>query len=241
MTDSQPSLTSPITTMDDGVALVTLDDGKANAISHAVLEGVHAALDAAEGDDATAAVVIAGRPGKFSAGFDLSVMTESEEAMRGLVGAGAQLLARIASFPLPVVAAGTGHALAAGALMLLACDTRVGAEGAFKIGLNEVGIGMPLPQFALELAQERLDPQQLVAATLQAQVYDPAGALAAGYLDELVPPDAAVATAVERAKALAGLRRGAYAQTKARLRGPVSERIRSGLETDLSSVGTPTP
>ena len=128
-------------------------------------------------------MVITGRQGKFSAGFDLATMTESTESMRELVTAGAQLLMRLYGFGLPTVAACNGHALAAGALVLLSCDRRIGAEGPAKIGLNEVAIGMALPIFAVELARDRLQPAQLTPALMAARIYDPAGAVDAGYLD----------------------------------------------------------
>lgn len=241
MTDSSSPTDSLTTSVDDGVAVVAFDDGKANAVSHAVVDALHAALDAAEADDAVQSIVIVGRPGMFSAGFHLPTMTESLESMRGLVGAGARLLARMATCPLPIVAAASGHALANGALMLLASDTRVGAEGTFKIGLNEVGIGMQLPVFAIDLARERLAADHLIPATLQARIYDPAGAVEAGYLDEVVPADDLLATAVDRARALGQIRRSAYAETKTRLRGPVAEHMLATLDEDLASVAVPTP
>src|SRR3954447_25850634 len=132
--------------LDGGVAVITIDDGKANAYSHEVLSSVHDARDQAE-KDATA-VLLAGRPGRFSAGFDLSVMTSGVDPMRNLVTAGAELLLRVFTFPMPVVMACTGHALAAGGLMLLVGDRRIGAEGPFKIGLKEGALRMPLPIFA---------------------------------------------------------------------------------------------
>ncbi len=140
-------------------------------------------------EDEAGALLLTGREGKLSAGFDLSVMTSGEEAMQGLVRSGAELLVRWYASPLPTVAACTGHALAMGSLLLLASDTRIGAEGPFKLGLNEVAIGMGLPIFAVELARDRLSPRAFTAATIQGQVYDPAGALEAGYLDRLVAAD----------------------------------------------------
>ncbi len=124
----------------EGVARLSLDDGKANAISHAMLDAVNGALDRAEKE--AGAVLIAGRPGRFSAGFDLSVMRSGGAAVGELVGGGARLALRLYEFPSPVVAACTGHALAMGAILLLASDTRLGARGDFKLGLNEVAIGM---------------------------------------------------------------------------------------------------
>ena len=113
-------------------------------------------------------------------------MTSGVEAMQGLVRSGAELLVRLYASPLATVAACTGHALAMGSLLLLASDTRIGADGPFKLGLNEVAIGMGLPIFAVELARDRLSPRHFTAATVQGQVFDPAGAVEAGYLDRLV-------------------------------------------------------
>jgi len=223
--------------LDDGVAVITLDDGKANAISHDTLRAVHEALDRAESD--ARSVVITGRQGKFSAGFDLATMTESTESMRELVTAGAQMLMRLYGFGLPTVAACNGHALAAGALVLLSCDRRIGAEGPAKIGLNEVAIGMALPIFAVELARDRLQPAQLTSALMAARIYDPAGAVEAGYLDMVVPEFDLLTTALAEARALGELRTGAYARTKSTTRGGVIERILATLDDDMSSMTGP--
>src|SRR5690606_38722158 len=131
--------------LSDDVAVNTFDAGKANALGHAAIDASNAALDRAEIDDN--AVVIATRPGRFSAGFDLSVMQGGIDDVRALVRAGAHLCLRISTLPRPVVLACTGHALAAGAILLMSADVRVGAAGEFKIGLNEVAIGMPVPHF----------------------------------------------------------------------------------------------
>jgi enoyl-CoA hydratase len=223
--------------LDDGVAVVTLDDGKANAISHTTLGELGDALDRAEKE--ARSVVIAGRHGRFSAGFDLATMTESAESMRGLVIEGARTLMRIYGYPLPTVAACTGHALAAGALVLLSCDQRIGADGSAKIGLNEVAIGMALPIFAVELARERLQPSELTAATMGARVYDPAGAAAAGYLDEVVPDFEVIAAAITHARALGELRTGAYARTKSVVRAAMIEQILDTLEADMADLAPP--
>ena len=231
-------MSKPLTyRLDGGVAVITLDDGKANAIGHGTVSAVHEALDRAESE--ARAVVIAGRPGRFSAGFDLATMTESTESMRELVLAGGRMLMRLYGFGLPTVAACTGHALAAGALVLLACDQRIGGEGPAKIGLNEVAIGMALPVFAVELARQRLQPAHFTAATMGAQVYDPAGAVNAGYLDSTVPEFDLLTAALAQAKALGDLRTGAYARTKSVARGEVIEQVLASLEDDLASITGP--
>jgi enoyl-CoA hydratase len=219
--------------LDGDVAVITFDDGKANALSHAAIEALDVALDRAAGQ--SKAVVIVGRPGRFSAGFDLSVMKGGIDAVRALVRAGADLTVRIYSFEQPVVIAATGHALAAGAILLMAADVRIGTEGEFKIGLNEVAIGMPVPHFAAELARDRLSRRHLTAATALATIYDPVGAVDAGYLDAVAPPDSVVDTAKQRAAALAAtLSPEGFRATRKTVRGPVADAIRATLDADLA-------
>lgn len=230
MTTSGPLTIS----IDDGVALLHLDDGKANALSYQVLEQLHEGLDRAEAE--AEAVVIAGRPGRFSAGFDLSVMTAGDKPMQDLLLAGAEWILRLYAHPQATVAACSGHALAAGAVTLLACDTRIGVEGDFKIGLNEVDIGLALPEFAVELARDRLAPHHLVRATAQAEIYDPAGAVDAGYLDQLVPAEQVLEAAMDEARRLSELRRGAVRETKSRLRSDTLRRVRGTLTDDIAAL-----
>jgi enoyl-CoA hydratase len=219
------------------VALVRFDDGKANALSHAAIDALHAALDRAEKE--AGAVCLAGREGRFCAGFDLAVMRSGPEPMRRLVAAGAELLLRIAVHPLPIAMACTGHALAAGALLLLAADSRIGARGEFKIGLNEVAIGMPLPVFAYELARERLSKRHLLRATTQAEVYAPEAALDAGFLDSLREPGEVPGAALGEGRRLAALPQPAFARTKAALRGALVAGIRASLAEDMARLAGP--
>jgi len=224
-------------TIEDGVAVVRLDDGKVNVVSHRVIELLHAALDRAEAE--ARAVAIIGREGKLSAGFDLTEMTAGIDRARALVGAGGRLLMRIFGHPQPVTVAVTGHALAAGALLTLACDTRVGADGPAKIGLNETAIGMGLPLYATELAQARLAPTHLTRAALQAEIYDPAGAVEAGYLDRVVPAAECETAAVDDARRLGQLRTGAHSHTKLALRQPIIDRVLAGLDADMARISAP--
>jgi len=221
----------------DSVALLRFDDGRANVASHASIAAIDLALSRAE-KEASAAVLI-GRPGRFSAGFDLSVINQGAEASRALVTAGGELLVRIVESEVPLVAACSGHALAMGALLLLAADYRVGASGDFKLGLNEVAIKLTLPIFALELAQARLAREQLTRATTLAEVFDPAGALAAGYLDRVVAPERLEAEALALASQLAQLSLSAYRATKRKLRGALVERIRTTLKQDMAGWTVP--
>ncbi|MGH9111807.1 MAG: crotonase/enoyl-CoA hydratase family protein [Acidimicrobiales bacterium] len=220
------------TTIDDGVAVLGFDDGKANVLSHAAVDAFGEALDRAAAE--ARAVCIVGREGKLSAGFDLSVMTAGPDAARELVTKGGELLMRLYLHPQPVVVAVTGHALAAGALLLLACDVRIGADMPAKIGLNETAIGMSLPRFAIELAHDRLAPTALTRATLAAEIYDPRGAVDAGYLDRVVPLEAVAGEAIAEARRLGAYRTGAYAQTKEALRRPTADRVLAGAAADLA-------
>ncbi len=220
------------------VAVITVDDGRANALGHEALAGIDDALTRAESE--ASAAVIAGRPGKFSAGFDLATMTAGEEPMRALVVAGAELLCRVMLSPVPVVAACTGHALAAGGLLLLVCDRRIGAEGAFKVGLNEVAIGMPLPKFGVDLARYRCPPS-LFDRVILGEVRSPEDAVAAGFLDEVVAEDAVIARALAVATEMSALRRGAVARTKAAARGVLAEDIRATVRADMASISGPGP
>lgn len=218
---------SPVTyTLVGDVAVIDLDDGKANAISFAMLDGLGAAV--ARARDESRAVVIAGRSGRFSAGFDLSVV--GGERTLELMGRGAELTLDLWTLPVPLVYAVTGHALAMGAVLLCCADYRVAAEGPFKLGLNEVRINLAVPAFATELARARLNPAHFTRATLLAEVYDPVGAHEAGWVDEVVAleecHDRAVALATAWAAELAP---GAFRATRTIVRGPLATELRALL------------
>ncbi len=170
---SDPAADPVTCDIEDGVAVVRLDDGKVNVVSHRVIELLHAAFDRAL--DEASAVAIIGRDGKLSAGFDLTEMTAGIERTQALVGAGGHLLMRAYGHPQPVVLGVTGHALAAGALLCLVCDLRIGGDGPAKIGLNETAIGMGLPHYGWSLALERLEPAHLRRGAVQAEIYDAVG------------------------------------------------------------------
>jgi enoyl-CoA hydratase len=223
----------------DHVAILTFDDGKANVYSHEALDALSAGLDRAEADPEAHAVLLVGRPGRFSAGFDLPTMTAGPESMRGLVKAGAQFTARLLMEPMPVVAACTGHALAAGALVLLAADHRVGMDGDWKIGLNEVSIGMALPGWAVELARYRLTPSEFDWAAVLGQTGNPQQARAAGFLDRVVAPEELLEEATAAAVRLSGLVSAAVAGTKTRAREMLVRRMLDGLDADLEGLTGP--
>jgi enoyl-CoA hydratase len=225
-------------TLDDKVAVLQMDDGKANALSRSMLDALGHALDRAEQD--ASAIVLAGRAERFCAGFDLRVMMSGPDAAKDLLRAGAGLFMRLYGSPLPLVIACTGHALAGGALVVLTGDYRIGAAGAYRIGLNEVSLGMPVPVLAMELARDRLHPSELTRATLLAQIYDPDTAVAAGYLDKVVPAEQVVEAARAEAVRLAALARSAFKASKQRLRRAQIEHITSSLDADMRDLMMPT-
>lgn len=222
MNDNQPTTAVSLTDR-DGVALVVIDDGKANALSHPVLDQLDECLDrAAE----LSALVIAGRPGKFSAGFDLSVVTQGVEAASELMEKGAKVALRLHEWPKPRVLAVTGHALAMGAVLLGCADVRIGAVGDFKIGFNEVGIGLPMPEFANELHRGRLSPRHFHQAIALARIYGPVEAVEAGFLDRVADADEVVDEAVATAAELASrLNPSAFAITRATLDRDLTARL----------------
>ncbi|MBK9971127.1 MAG: crotonase/enoyl-CoA hydratase family protein [Acidimicrobiaceae bacterium] len=238
MTEPSPHVT---TERLDSVMVVHLDDGKANALSATMIAAISTALDEAEADDTIGAVVLHGRPGRFCAGFDLSVMRGGDfAAVATLVSDGGELVRRLYGSSVPIVAASTGHALAAGALILLGCDVRVGADIDCKIGLNEVAIGMVLPAWAITIAQERLSRRHIQLAVATAQVTDGAGAVQAGFLDVVVPEAEVLPAAIEKATELAALNGRAYAGTVLALRGPVLDRMAAQVTADREAGATPT-
>jgi enoyl-CoA hydratase len=219
----------------EDVALITMDDGKANALSYEMMDAVERALD----ETGDRPVVLAGRAGKFCAGFDLRQMMAGAEQARALVGRGASFLMRLYLLPQPLVIACGGHALAGGALVVLTGDLRIAARGPFRLGLNEVQIGLPMPILAMELARDRLEPRHLAAATLFATIDDPERALTTGWIDELVEAEALEERAIAEARRLGQLPRAAYARTKAALRERTVAYIRETLETDIARLSPP--
>ena len=220
--------------VDDRVAHVTIANGKANALSPAVIAQLDAALTRAEdaGEEQVGALLITGAPGMFSGGFDLAVMRSGATEAGALVTDGGALITRLLGSEVPVVIGCTGHAVAAGALLLLGADVRIGARGAFHIGLIETQLGMVLPRWAAELARERLSRVHLQRATVGAEMYDPDGAARAGFLDAVVEPDALDASARENALQWAELPRAAYRGQVRMNRGDILGRLADAVAED---------
>ncbi|HYW03215.1 MAG TPA: crotonase/enoyl-CoA hydratase family protein [Gammaproteobacteria bacterium] len=219
-------------TLHDGVATITMDDGKANVMGPEMQHQLNDALDRAQADEAV--VVLGGREKIFCGGFDLGVFDQGPDELKRMLEGGARLTQRLLSFPRPVLAACSGHAIAMGAFLLLATDARIGAERDYRIHVNEVAIGMALPRFAVEVSRQRLAPADLHHALVTARPYGPREAAAAGFLDEVVPADRMEAAVHQRAEALAELDPGAFTATKLRLRRPTLEALDTAIREDVS-------
>lgn len=217
--------------VNDGVAVITMDDGKANAVSLAMQDGLNAALDRAEADGLP--VVLTGRTGFFSAGFDLKTLQASGQPAVDMLRGGAELTIRMLTFPLPIVIASPGHAIAMGAFLSLCGDYRIGVSGNFRYVTNEVAIGMAMPFNVIEILRQRVTPAVFNRAALLSEIFTPDNAVAAGFLEEVVEPDALMPRALEYATTLKALDRTAHAVSKKRLRAPVVAAMREGLAKDV--------
>lgn len=218
----------------DGVATITMDDGKVNALSLAMLGEINEALDRAEADEAV--VVLTGRPGRFSGGFDLKVITGGGLDAADMLNTGFELAERLLSFPRPVVVATTGHTIAMGVFLLLSGDYRIGVRGSFKIVANEVAIGMTMPATALTISRQRLTPAAFERAMLLAEVFSPDDAVAAGFLDRVVEESELQEAAAEHAKALTALDADAHKYSKLRSRREMLTALRAAIEADDAAV-----
>jgi enoyl-CoA hydratase len=217
----------------DRIAHVTIDNGKANALSPEVIAALDDALTTAEkAGDEVGAMCITGTPGMLTGGFDLKVMRAGAEQAINLATDGGALFARLFGSEVPIVVACNGHAVAAGSLLLLSADYRVGVVGNYRIGLIETEIGMVLPRWACELARERLSVRHYQQATVGARMYDPAGAVDAGFLDAAVPEDQLASAALAEAQRWAALPRAAYRGQVRQNRGERLARLAEAVAED---------
>lgn len=219
---------------EEAYAVLSMDDGKANVLSPQMLGELGECLDRAEADGL--AVLLLGRPGMFSGGFDLATLRSGGPAGLDMLLGGFALSERLLSFGAPVVAACTGHAIAMASFLLLSVDYRVGAAGSFKIGANETAIGLTMPHYGVEICRQRLTPAHFQRTVINAEIFTPDEALAAGYLDRVVDPGDVEATALDVTAALAALDRRTHTSTKLRARGQALEAVRSAIEADTAEL-----
>jgi enoyl-CoA hydratase len=217
---------------EENYAIITINNGKANAISHEVIAGLNAGLDKAEQEDKI--IILTGTTGIFSGGFDLKVMIKSPESAKELVTKGSKLSLRLLSFPKPIIIACNGHAIAKGAFLLLSADYRIGVEGDFKIGLNEVLIGMTMHNAGIAIAKSRLSEVYLNRSVNNAEIFNSKDAITAGFLDLIVPEDHLLSTAIKVAEMFTKLNKKAHAATKLKVRKLHLEALEIAIELDLA-------
>jgi enoyl-CoA hydratase len=216
--------------LEDGIATLTLNNGKVNAFSHALIDQFNSALDKAQAERAV--VIVTGQPGILSGGYDLKVMMTGPQAAIDLVSAGSRLARRMLAHPQPIIVACPGHAVAKGAFVLLSADYRIGVEGPFTIGLNEVKIGMTMHHVGITLAQDRLTKPAFQRAVINAEMFSPQAALAAGFLDQVVAPEQLMATAIEAAQLMKKLNMTAHKGTKLKVRKALLETLDAAIVQD---------
>ena len=214
----------------DSVATIAMDDGKVNVMSMEMLAALNGALDRAASDRAV--VLLTGKPGVFSAGFDLDVLKGGGEAAHKMVKMGFELGYRILSFPAPVVAACTGHAIAMGVFLILAADYRIGADGPYRIGANEVAIGLTMPHFAIEICRQRLTPAHFHRAVTLSEIFAPVDAVAAGFLDRVVPASEVHDESQKVASAVSKLKLEVLAASKLRVTEQTLKAVRAAIDAD---------
>jgi enoyl-CoA hydratase len=218
----------------DGVATITMDDGKVNVMSIAMLQELEAAFRRAEKDQAIV-VLRSGRKDIFSAGFDLKVFAANDiERSLDMVKAGAELALQVMAHPFPTIGILEGHAFPMGTFLLLGCDVRLGASGKHRMGLNEVAIGIAPPGFAIELARSRLHPAWLSRTVTLGEMFEPDEAVVAGFLDRVVPASEIEGAIDDAVSALRKLHLPSHALAKQRLRLPAMAAMREAIARELT-------
>ena len=212
-------------TIESNVASIHMDDGKVNALNTDTMSAIIEGIDEAEAK--AGCILISGREGFFSAGFDLKAIAnaKSPDDVLAIVSLGEKLALRLLKSPLPVIGACTGHAIAMGAFILLSCDFRLGAEGSFTLGANETTNGMVLPDFAIALAEARIDPRYISRSIILSEMMSPEGAITAGYLDKITALDNVMPEARGMAEKMAALPTNAFQKNKALVRENLVSRI----------------
>ncbi|GAA6135921.1 crotonase/enoyl-CoA hydratase family protein [Oceaniserpentilla sp. 4NH20-0058] len=212
----------------DDIAFINIDDGKANAMNHEFIDGMNAAFDKAEAE--AKVIVIQGREGMLSAGFDLKAIAKGGDQAVQMLEKGMVLMTRMYSLPLPVITVCEGHAIGMGAFILMASDNRIGVDSEYVVNLPETAIGMPFTPVLMSLIKDRIVNTEQTIAVMQSKKYTPAEAVDAGFLDQLVPADKLLESATALAKQLAELPKAFYKKNKLDLRGDSLEVMRASLK-----------
>jgi len=222
--------------LENGIAQITMDDGKANSMNWIFFEEMGKSMDQAENDGAKV-LVITGRPGFFSGGLDLKLLpTLSASEMRDFATKFARTMLRVFSFPIPTIAASTGHAVAGGAMLTFACDRRFAIDGPYRIQMNETSIGIALPSWMFLIARSAIPIRWQNEALLHAKAYNPKEAFERGILDTVAHDTASLKTKVEAsASELINLNLPAYKTSKDNLRKAEIKHVIELLKEELST------
>ncbi|MNY07867.1 putative enoyl-CoA hydratase [compost metagenome] len=212
-----------------------MSNGKVNAISPDVISAFNAALDQAVTDRAV--VIITGTPGILSGGYDLKVMTSGPKEAVALVTSGSTLARRLLSHPFPVIVACPGHAVAKGAFLLLSADYRIGVDGPFSIGLNEVQIGMTMHHAGIELARDRLRKSAFHRSVINGEMFNPQSAVDAGFLDVVVSAEELQGAALAAARQLKKINMTAHKNTKLKVRKALLDTLDNAIIQDQEHLG----
>ncbi len=222
----------------ESVATIAMDDGKVNVLSIDMLHQINGALDRALEDEAV--VLITGRDGVFSAGFDLAVLRSGGTDALRMLRAGFDLAERVLSFPRPVAIACNGHAVAMGVFLLLSGDYRIGTLGPYKITANEVAIGMTMPRAAVEIMKQCLTAAHFNRAAILAETFTPADAIEAGFLDNAVEASELCDAARQVAIAMTTLDMPAHRATKLRARHSSLSALKDAIHADTAEFTSAT-
>lgn len=213
-----------------------MDRPPANALNRELVERLLAALETARMDGAHA-IILTGRPGMFSGGLDVpELLTQDRRHVEAFWGLFFSLNRQLASSPVPVIAAISGHAPAGGAVLALQCDWRIGVAGKFRIGLNEVQVGLPVPATILLSLEQVVGPRLARRLATRGELLLMEEAAAIGLVDELVPPDDLMATALKRASELLALPKVAMNTTRLAAKAKLIEALASSSDTAAATA-----
>lgn len=234
-------MTTPIATLsqENNISIITLDDGKANAFSFEMLTQVNQLLAQVPRDSGT--LVITGRDGIFSGGFDLKTLATGDmEKITKMVQLGYKLLLELYSFERPIVAAVSGHAIALGIFITCCADYRIAKNGQYVCQANEVRNHMDIPTQIMEILIARVNKNYFYPAVYHSDAYSMQDSIAVGFIDEVVEEDKFMSRVMDKAEELSSLPHPQYVNTKHFAQGDVIKKITDAIEkyeklTDLSN------
>ena len=224
-------MTDPIATLskENDISIIKLDDGKANAFSYDMLSQVNELLKKVPRD--SGALVITGREGLFSGGFDLKTLATGDmEKITKMVLLGYRLLLELFSFDRPIVAAVSGHSIALGLFVTCSADYRIAIDGKYVCQANEVRNNMDIPTQIMEIIRARVNKKYFYSAVYHSDAYSVQDSIEVGYIDEVVSEDQFMKRVMEKAKELATLPHPFYANTKKTAQDDVRQKIADAID-----------